>query len=122
MILIIPFSLAIGFLAWKLRPGKDQTKAGWIAMFAVILPAVALAIAAVIFQLVHNAAGIISVAEPANTLFVAGLILIGLGLLAMVGFAMAAKKEIVKNIGFGLCLAFFTTVVELGLLEWLGGV
>ena len=81
-----------------------------------------MAITAVIFQLIHNAAGVISVAEVANSIFVGGLIFIGMGILVLMAFALLRKKDIVKSIGFGLCISFFIIVIELGLLEWLGGV
>lgn len=122
MIIIIPLSIAIGFLAWWLRPHKLDARSSRIALFATLLPPVAMAIAAVVFQLVHNATGVISVAEVSNALFVAGLIFIGLGILVAIGLALFRKKDIAKSIGFGLCLSFFIMVVELGLLEWLGGV
>jgi hypothetical protein len=122
MIVIIPLCLIIGLLAWRLRPRRFATRASQLALLATLLPPVALALAAVVFQLIHSASGVISVAESANALFVAGLIFIGLGILVLIGFALFRKKDIVKSIGFGLCIAFFITVVELGVLEWLGGV
>lgn len=122
MIVIIPLSIIIGLLAWKLRPRRMATRPSQVALLATLLPPGGLAIAAVGFQLIHNAAGVISVAESANALFVAGLVFIGLGILVLIGFALFGKKDIVKSIGFGLCIAFLITVVELGLLEWLGGV
>lgn len=122
MIIIIPLCIIIGLLAWRLRPRPPLTRSSRIALLATLLPALLLAVAAVGLQLLHNATGVISVAAGANALFVAGLIFIGLGLLVLIGFALFRKKDIVKSIGFGLCLAFFIIVVELGLLEWLGGV
>jgi hypothetical protein len=122
MIIIIPLCIVIGFLAWRLRPRRPETRTSRLALLATLTPPAMMAITAVIFQLIHNAAGIISVAEVSNSLFVAGLIYIGLGILALIGSAIYRKKDILKSIGFGLCLAFFITVIELGLLEWLGGV
>lgn len=122
MIIIIPLSIAIGFLAWRLRPGKLETRPSRIALFATLLPPVVMAIAAVFLQLFHNASGVVSVAEASNSIFVAGLIFIGLGILVLICFALFRKRDIVKSMGFGLCISFFITVVELGVLEWLGGV
>lgn len=122
MIIIIPLCIAIGFLAWRLRPHKLAARSSRMALLATLLPLMVMAIAAVAFQLAHNASGVISVAEASNSLFVAGLIFIGLGILALIGFALFRKKEIVKSIGFGLCISVFIIVIELGLLEWLGGV
>lgn len=122
MIIIIPLCILIGFLAWRLRPRKLATRSSRIALAATILPAMVMAIAAVVFQLINNASGVIAVAEASNAIFVAGLIFIGLGLLVLIGFALFRKKDMVKCIGFGLCVSFFIIVVELGLLEWLGGV
>jgi len=122
MIIIIPLAILIGFLAWKLRPRKLEKRSSRIALVATILPPMVMAIAAVVFQLIHNASGVIEVAEASNAIFVAGLIFIGLGILVLIGFALFRKKDTVKSIGFGLCVSFFIIVVELGLLEWLGGV
>ena len=122
MIIIIPLCILIGFLSWRLRPRKLETQSSRIALLATIVPPAAMAIVAVALQLLHNTSGEISVAEAANALFVAGLVFIGLGILALIGFALFRKKDIVKSIGFGLCMAFFIIVIELGLLEWLGGV
>ncbi|HEY5555589.1 hypothetical protein [Acetobacterium sp.] len=122
MIIIIPLCILIGLLAWRLRPHKHETRSSRIAIFATILPSAVMAIAAVAFQLRYNASGVISVAEASNSIFVAGLIFIGVGILVSICFALFRKKDITKSIGFGLCISFFITVVELGLLEWLGGV
>lgn len=122
MTIIIPLCILIGLLAWRLRPHKHETRSSRIAIFATILPSGAMAIAAVAFQLLHNASGVISVAEASNSIFVAGLIFIVVGIPVSICFALFKKKDIAKSISFGLCISFFITVVELGLLEWLGGV
>lgn len=122
MIIIIPLCILIGFLAWRLRPRVLETRSSRIALMATILPPMVMAIAAVVFQLIYKASGVIAVAVASNAIFVAGLIFIGLGILILIGFALFRKKDIVKSIGFGLCVSFFIIVVELVLLEWLGGV
>lgn len=122
MIIIIPLCIVIGFLAWRLRPRRLETRASRIALMVTVSPPMVMAIMAVVFQLIHNAAGVISVAEAANTIFVAGLIFIGLGIIVLIAFALLRKKEIAKSIGFGLSISVFIIVIELGLLEWLGGV
>lgn len=122
MIIIIPLGILIGFLAWRLWPHKLATRSSRIALVATILPPAVMAVVAIVFQLINNASGVIAVAEASNAIFVAGLVFIGLGIVILIGFALFRKKEIVKSMGFGLCVSFFIIVVELGLLEWLGGV
>lgn len=122
IIIIIPLSILIGFLTWRLRPHKLETQARRIALLATLLPPVVMFATSIGFQLLYNASGVISVAEVSNSIFVAGLIFVSLGILVLIGFALFHKKDIVKIIGFGLCISFFITVIELGLLEWLGGV
>jgi hypothetical protein len=42
--------------------------------------------------------------------------------LASAGFAIARKGEIAKGIGFGVCIAVVISIIDLALLEGLGGV
>jgi hypothetical protein len=88
----------------------------------VVIPVLVLAIAAVISQLVYNSGGTIEVAETANALFVVGFAFIAASILASIGFAAARKGEIARGAGFGACIAVMIGIIELGLLEWLGGV
>lgn len=122
MIVIIPLIIVIGFLAWLLRPGKKPTLSRKIAILVTAIPVLAVAIAAVVIQLLHNAAGTIEVSDISNTLFVVGLGLIGAYILASIGFIIARKGDIAMGTGFGICIAVFVSIIELGLLEWLGGV
>jgi len=122
MIVIIPLIIVIGILAWVLRPGKETKTHRRNAILATVFLSLAVAIAAIIFQLIHNAAGTIEVAEISNTLFIVGLGLIGAYILGAIGFVLARKRDIAKGIGFGICIAVIVSTIELGLLEWLGGV
>ena len=80
------------------------------------------AIAAVVFQLLHNATGKVGVSDISNIGFIVGLGLIGAAILALAGFALTQKGEVAKGIGFGLCIAVVLSVTEFGLLEGLAGV
>lgn len=122
MMVIIPLLIVVCIIAWIFRPRKEATKSRKVAILSIAIPSIILAITAVIFQLLQNATGNIEVANISNTLFIVGLFLIGAAILALVGFAVARKGEIAKGIGFGICIAIVVTVIELGLLEWLGGV
>ena len=122
MIFIIPLIIAVGVLAWVLRPGKRPTNPRRIAILVTAIPPIIVAIAAVVFQLLHNAAGKTWVSDISNTCFIVGLGLVGAAILATAGFAIARKGEIAKGIGFGVCIAVVITIIELALLEGLGGV
>jgi hypothetical protein len=119
---ILPIIIIVGFLAWILRPGLKPTRPQKNAILVSVILSLAVAAAAVIFQLIHNAGGTIEVAEISNALFIVGLGLIGAGIIASIIFVIAHKKDIAKGLGFGVCLTVFISVGELGLLEWLGGV
>ena len=119
MTFAIPLIIVIGVLAWVLRPGDNTRR---ITILATVIPPGVVAIAAVIFQLLHNATGKAGVSDIANTLFIVGLGLIGAAILALAGFAVKRKGEVAKGIGFGLCIAVIVYTVAFGLLEWLGGV
>jgi hypothetical protein len=122
MIVIIPLIIAVGILAWFLQPGMRPTNPLRAALLAAVLPSLIVAIVAVAFQLVYYSAGKIEVAEAANVCFIIGMGLLGAGILSAVGFAIVRKGEIAKGIGFGTCMAIFISIIELTLLEGLGGV
>jgi len=120
--LIIPLIIAIGVLAWILRPRKSVNKPRKVAILAAAIPPLVVAIASVVFQLLHNAVGRTWVSEISNTCFIVGLGLVGAAILASAVFAFARKGEIAKGAGFGVCIAVVVSIIEFGLLEWLGGV
>jgi hypothetical protein len=122
MIFIIPVVIIVGILAWVLRPGKSPTTARVAAILATAIPPVVVAIAAIVFQLLYNAAGKTWVSDISNTCFIAGLGLIGAAILVSAGFAFARKGEVAKGIGFGICIAIVVSIIELALLEGLAGV
>ncbi len=122
MIFIIPLIIAVGVMAWVLRPGKKPTNPRRIAILVTAIPPLIVAIAAVVFQLLHNAAGKTWVSDISNTCFIVGLGLVGAAILASAGFAIARKGEIAKGIGFGVCIAVVISIIDLALLEGLGGV
>ena len=122
MTFTIPLVIVVGILAWVLRPGKNSTTACTAAILVTVIPPVVLAIAAIVFQLVHNAAGKTWVSDISNVCFIVGLGLIGAAILASVGFTFMRKGEVAKGIGFGICIAVFVSIMELILLEGLAGV
>ena len=122
MIFIIPLFIIVCIVAWVLRPRRNTFKSSKYAILSVILSSLVLAITAVVFQLLQNATGNVEVSDISNTLFIAGLFVIAAALLALVGYAVAHKGEMAKGIGFGICIAVVVSIIELGLLEWLGGV
>jgi hypothetical protein len=122
VIIIIPILIVIGFLAWMLRPGKNPTVSRRIAILGTTIPALVVAIAAIVFQLLHNANGTVEVSDISNTLFLVGLVLIGAYVLASIGFVIVRKGAIARGTGFGTCIAVVVSILELGLLEWWGGV
>lgn len=122
MIIIVPLIIVIGIIAWVLRPGKTPSNPRKIAILATIVPPFVVGTASIIFQLLHNVGGTVEVSDVSNTLFLVGLGLIGVYILTLIGFALARKGDIARGIGFGICIAVVISVVELGLLEWLGGV
>ena len=122
MTFTIPLVIVVGILAWVLRPGKNSTTACTAAILVTVIPPVVLAIAAIVFQLVHNAAGKTWVSDISNDCFIVGLGQIGAAILASAGLAFSHKGEVAKGIGFGVCIAVIVSIIEFGLLEWLGGV
>lgn len=122
MTLAIPLIIVIGVMAWVLRPGKRPTKPRRFSILAAAIPPAAAAIAAIIFQLMHNADGKAGVSDISNICFIIGLVLVGSTVLALIGFLIARKEEIAKGIGFGFCIATVLVVIVFALLEWLAGV
>lgn len=122
MIVIIPLVVVTCTLAWVLRPGKSPSRLRKIAILTTAIPPLVLAVVAVIFQLWHNAAGRTWVSDISNTCFIVSIGMIGLAILVTVGFVIARKWELAKGMGFGICIGVLTSVIELAVLEWLGGV
>jgi hypothetical protein len=122
MRIIIPLVIIVGILAWALRPGKKPVGPRKAAVLGTVIPPSIVAIAAVIIQAGHNAAGKEGVSDISNALFIAGLCIIGAAIIVSVVFAVTHKVGIAKGMGFGICAAVILQVIELGLLEWMGGV
>ena len=122
MTFTIPLIIVVGVLAWVLRPGKSSANLRKRSILATVIPPGLVAIAAVIFQLLHNATGNVGVSDIANTFFIVGLGLIGAAILALAGFAVKRKGEVAKGIGFSICISVIVYTAAFGLLEWLGGV
>ncbi len=122
MIVIVPLVLVVGVVAWLLRPGRRPSNQRKIAITATAIPPFIVAIVAVTFQLLHNAAGRTWVSDIANTCFIVTVSMVGLAILAVVGFIITRKWEIAKGIGFGICIGVLISVIELALLEQLAGI
>ena len=122
MIVIVPIVMIAGALLWALWPRKAPTHSRKTAIIATVIPPAAVSIAAIIIQAGHNIAGKEGVSDISNALFIAGLGISGILLIACAVFAAIRKGEIAKGIGFSTCIAVILLMIELGLLEWLGGV
>ena len=122
MIIIIPLVLIVILIGWLLRPRKNAPRPRITALLAVILPVLLVAAAAVVFQLIHNAAGNTGVPVISNTLTIINAGLIAAAILAAAGTWIARKSDIAKGLGFGVCVSVILFVLQWGLLEWLGGV
>ena len=122
MTILIPTAIIAGILAWVLRPREKLTNPRRLTILATVIPPGVVAIAAVIFQLLHNATGKVGVSDVSNTLFIIGLGLVGAAILTLAGFAVKHKGEVAKAIGFGLCIAVVLSAAEFALLEGLAGV
>ncbi len=122
MLVIAVVILAVGILAWILRPRREASRSRKYASLFVAGPLFLLAVLAIVFQLAHNSAGNISVADSSNWLFVAGILSVAGALIASAVLALARLTEVSKGMAFGACISVAVSVVELGLLEWLGGV
>jgi hypothetical protein len=122
MIVIIPLVIMVAIAGWMLRPRKQAARARITAILAVAVPVFLLTVAAVIFQLWHNAAGGTWVSDMTNILAMASAGLIVAAALTAAGFGIARKSEIARGLGFGICISVVVFVAEWCLLEWLGGV
>lgn len=122
IIFILPIVIIFCIVAWMLRPGKSPSIPRRFGILATVIPQVIVLICAVVFQLLHNAAGKTWVSDISNACFLVGLGLIGVSILASAGFAIAHKGEVAKGAGFGICIAIIVSIIDFGLLEWLGGV
>jgi hypothetical protein len=119
---MIPLTITVIVVALLLRPRKNTSKPSKIAILATTVPLLILGVAAVIFQLLHNAAGTVEVSDISNICFIVGLGWMGAAILVSIGFALTRKGEVAKGIGFGVCIAFIISIFELMLLEWSAGV
>jgi len=122
MTILIPVAVIAGILAWVFRPQKGTIKTRRASILTTVIPPVIVAIAALIFQLLHNATGNAGVSDISNICFIIGISLIGAAVLALLGFAIARKVEIVKGIGFSLNIVVILSILEFGLLEGLARV
>ena len=122
MQVILPLVILLAILAWLLRPGKNPTKVRTITILTTVIPQFVILIAAVVFQLLHNAAGMTWVSEISKTIFLLGLGLIGVAILISIGLTIIRKGEVAKGVGFGICITIVVSIIDFGLLEWLGGV
>ena len=79
MIIIIPLSILMGFLTYKLRPrSTDMRYARFTGLGAFIISAV-IAVASVVIQIIHNTAGAISVSGIYTHIFIGGFSFLLLG-------------------------------------------
>jgi hypothetical protein len=122
MIIIIPLIILVFILAWVLRPGKKPTRSRLMAILVTVVLPLIVALVSIIIQLLNNTTGTVEVSELSNTLFVTGLGLIGIAILVAVVSTFLHKGEIARGTGFGVCIDIIISIIELGLLEWLGGV
>ncbi len=122
MLLTIPLIIVAGILVWVLRPREKLTNSRRLAILATLIPTGVVAVAAVIFQLLYNATGEVGISDIPNILFIIGLCLIGVAILALAGFALKRNGEVVKGIGLSICIAVIVCILAFGLLEWLAGV
>ena len=122
MLYVIPVIVIIGVIAWVLYPKNGITTPRRTAILATVIPPLVVALAAIIFQLLHNAAGKTWVSDISNTLYIIGLGLIGVAILALAGFAVMRKGDVAKGIGFSICITVIIYSIEFGVLEGLGGV
>jgi len=114
--------IILGVLAWMLWPGRRPRSYSTPVILATVIPIALLAIAAVIFQLLHNTGGMAGVSDISNTIFVIGLGLIGAAILILAGSIIARRGEVARDIGFGLCIAVALCAMEFAVLEGLAGV
>lgn len=117
----IPIVIAVGILAWILKPRKDLSKAGKNAILLITISSLILAVVSVIVQLVQNSTGVPDLSNISNTLFIIGIVIIFLVIILTVFFAVRHQSEIVRALSFGACIGVIICVVELFILGWLAG-
>lgn len=122
MLLTIPLIIVAGILVWVLRPRERLSGSGRLAVLATVIPPCVVAVTAVVFQLLYNATGKVAISDVSNTLFIIGLGLIGIAILVLAVFAAKRKGDVVRVLGFGICIDVIVYILLFGLLEWLAGV
>jgi len=122
MIVTIPLIIVVGVIAWMIRPNAKPTGPVRLAILATIIPPCLALLLAIASQLLGNVAEIAGVSILANTFFIIALGLVGIALIVLIIFAVKRKGEMVRAIGFGICIAFILCILAFGLLEWLAGV
>ncbi len=122
MTIAIPVIIVMGILAWVLWPKKNLVNSRRSAILATVIPPGVIAIAAIVFQLIHNANGKAGVSDISNTLFIIGICLLGAAILVLAGLALKRKGEPAKGTGFGICISVIVYAVAFGLLEWLAAI
>jgi len=122
MIVTIPLIIAVGVIAWMIRPKEKPTGSVRLSIFVTIIPPCLALLLAIASQLLGNVAAIAGVSVLANTFFVIALGLVGIALIVLIVLAVKRKGEVVRAIGFGICISFIICILVFGLLEWLAGV
>jgi hypothetical protein len=122
MTVLIPLTIIAVILVWLLRPKHGTFKTRRVAILTTTVPLAFIAIAALVFQLVQNSTGSGDESVISNILFIIGSCLIGVAIVALLGFVFARKLEIAKGIGFGLAIIVILYIVEFVSLEVSAGV
>ena len=122
MIFILPIAIITGIVAWFLRPKKGTSRVRGMAVVVTVVVSLIVFFAALASQLLYSTSGHDGVSGVANDCFLVSLALVGAMIVALVVFLITRKVEIAEGTGFGLAISIFLTILELGLLEWLGGV
>ena len=89
MLFIIPLIIVVGVVGWVLRPGKKPTISRRLTILVTSVLALAIGIAAIIIQLLHNTT--VEVSGTSNNLFLIGLGLIGAYILTSVDLLLHVK-------------------------------
>jgi len=122
MIVTIPLIIVVGVIAWMIRPREKLVGPARVSILATIIPPCLALLLAIASQLLGNVAAIAGVSVPANTFFVIALGLVGIALIVLIVFAIKRKGEVVRAVGFGICISFILCILVFGLLEWLAGI
>jgi len=122
MIVTIPLIIVVGVIAWMIRPREKPVGPTRVCLWATVVPPCLALLLAIASQLLGNVAAIAGVSVLANTFFVIALGLVGTALIVLIIFAIKRKGEVVRAIGFGICISFILCILAFGLLEWLAGV